>query len=150
MSTLPNELVQKIHDACKMQGLDHKLTTEAINQMVADDTCVDYWVWSGPAPGQGDADLKLDIYVLGGWCLYNYAVKQNSIQATSLFLEGIAAVALVDVVDDRCQYILVFQAGTSVSIGRLYVKKEDLDQCRRFRRSLIQACLRAKGVKGGN
>ena len=145
---LPIELVQQIREASKGQGIDAEAAIEDMTALVGDGGCLEFSVWAGP--GWRQDELQLDVYVLGGSCLYNYAVHESASQGAVIFLDSIHAVTLLHVQDVRCPYVLAYEYGGSRTPGTIFGGPDDVGRLKRLQQKVTSACLATKGPRGGH
>ena len=135
--TLPDILDSAIREVCDEQSLNADDVMRAIQALVGDDTYVDFSVWSGP--GFGQENLKLDVYVLGNDCLYNYSVQADLSAGSTVLLDAVSQVGLSKVEDERSPYVLLVIYGNNS--GRLFGREADRDRMEVFSRNIIDRCL---------
>lgn len=144
---LPGELLQQIRDAEASQGIDAAAAIHSIATLVGDNVCVDYSVWTGP--GWRQEILRLDVYVVGESCLYNYSVFATGSASCVVFLDRIQAVTLLHIQDPISPYVLAYHIDDVEGQGMIFGGPDDRSRLERVQQNLVNACWRAKRSRGG-
>ena len=140
---LPNNLLSAIREVCSEQSLDASEVIRATKELVGDDVCIDFSVWSGP--GFGQETLKLDVYVLGNECLYNYSALVDTSAGSCVFLDTVGQIALARVEDERSPHVLIMSYGENS--GRMFGLEDDRDKLEGIRRNIIAQSLIARKTR---
>ena len=137
---LPADLVQEIEDVCSTQQIESREPIRAVHALIGEDTVLDHAVWGGP--GYSQENLVLDVYVLGSWGLYNYAVHRDKGETAGTggctFLDELGHVSIMKVPYPRSPHVLAMVRG-SLTTGLLFGGEDDLSRLEHFRQNLIAA-----------
>jgi hypothetical protein len=144
---LPGELLQQIREAEASQGIDAAAAIHSITTLVGDSECVDYSVWTGRV--WRPEIPRLDVYVVGVSCLYNYAVFTTRSTSAVVFLDRIQSVALLHTQDPIRPYVLAYHTDDVERQGRIFGGPDDRSRLERVQQNLVNACWRAKRSRGG-
>jgi len=145
--TLPGELLQQIREAEANQGIDAAAAIHSITTLLGDNICVDYSVWAGP--GWRQEILRLDVYVVGEFCLYNYAVFTSGSASAVVFLDRVQSVTLLHIQDPVSPYVLAYHIDDVERQGMIFGGPDDRSRLERVQQNLVNACWRAKRSGGG-
>jgi hypothetical protein len=134
---LPIALVDEIRAVSSAQSVDADEAIRALSVLLADDECFAYTVWGGP--GYGQESVRLDVYVVGKFALYNYTVlEENKTTRSCLFWDAVSQVSLLDVTDSRSPHILAVWTNQGER-SRVFGAPQDLRRLENLQHSIVVA-----------
>ena len=148
LPALPATFIEELEAACEAVNVPGEPIARAITRLVGCGKIDSYYIWQGPGIGQ-DADLILDVLVLGNRCLYSYVIRKTISGEMCLFLDNLQSVAITTTGGEPVYYVLGLLVPAQTVVYRIYGRREDHERLFHFRGTLIHAILRAKHPQQG-
>ena len=139
--TAPEAFVKDLRKACG-KDLDAKDILRSITELVNGHEYRDYLIWTGPA--WGDSDLLLDVNILSEFGVYGFSLRNGNVSGASCsFFDMFENVLLFHMPSEHSAYVIEL-----IDKYRIYGKAEDKDRVAEFFRKIIQGRIESKS-RGG-
>lgn len=129
--TVREKLFSEVETLCKDTGLDSKMTSQELSELIGEEEVFDYCATRGPLPSY--PDTVFDILVLSKKFLHDYEMKQQGLLHHILPLRTILGVTESFEKKDEEEFLSVGFLISSLGAGLTFQGKlSDIKNIRRF------------------